>query len=287
MQHPTYLTPGLGGKSLTVVCAWAVVAVLVPFWFGSDELVFSLHESVIKVAWLLGVIFGFVSGLCWVASAATHAMIRISIQIVLVASFAVLLSWFVDLDWVRNTVSLSGMHFVNLAGLIVFQSLLFPLFGVPDWVKQRRKSAPRHSTFGRFQIADLLAMTTAFACLLGLVIRYAAPIEEGKLYWTVALMTWVALPLTAAGLVLASLARSSRWTLCWGGFGVLLVGASAVGMSLADDRVSGSKFLAELSRPAAYTVILAAFGATMYCFGVAGRLQAMGEPGPLAMNSTD
>ncbi len=268
MQPSRYITPRLGGKTLIVVCVWALVSAAIPVSVDPDAFFPLSWQALARLGCLMGITFGFGSGLTWMATVLRNPSIRVVLRILIVVVFGYLLSFLGTADWIR--------HAVNLAGLLIVQSMLFSWWRVPDWAMPARSSNASQLARGQFQIADLLAATTAFACLLGLVIRYVAPVESG-LYWSVMFLMWGVTPMIAACFSLAALAH-------WPGqarlrvlSGVVLSCLLAAAMSYAQDYVSRPSILDGLAVPCFYGLFFISYGATMFFFAFAGRVQTLAQ----------
>lgn len=244
-----------------------------PVWAVDERFLVDSWKLVALFGWQYGLLFGVASGCCWLPSAIGNPLLRVVVRILVVGLFALLLTWFVNLKWVTEALSLPGLHAVNLAGFLLAQTLAFALIGVPSWKWSGEKGHASGSSHVRFQIADLLALTTAFACLLGLTMRYESPIEAQSRYWTVLMITWLSAPIIAGSAALASLACSVRARLAWCVLGVLVIGCLGIGGGLSEKWSEPTPLVEILPHAMLYTLIFAAYGLTLFMFGQAGRLQ--------------
>ena len=271
MKPPRYLTPGLGGKSLAVVCVWALVSLSAPFLIDTQLIyTFGLRSGQV---WMVGILLGLVVGLAWIATAIRESNLRTLARLLLVASFGWALT-FVNQEvassaWVRYT--------INLAGMFIAQSIFFSWARIPGWATAAAELDPRPLASRQFRIADLLGMMTAIGCLLGLAIRYKAPVVSSN-YWTVLILIWCVAPIIAGNFALASLARSPGRGVYHFGFGLFLVAGAAIGITFAEQWVSQVTVPAK-AIAVSYALIFFAFGATVFMLGLAGRVQAMKRRG--------
>jgi hypothetical protein len=173
-------------------------------------------------------------------------------------------------------------HAINLAGILIGQTLVFSWVHVPVWVTS--KSLSSRLTGSQFQIADVLGMTTAFACLLGLATRYE-PQVQGRIYWPVLVLICCATPILSGSFALAALAQSRHRALSWAVFGLVMVAGLGLGVAIAEDFHWRSPLTEDfhwrspvtvnLIIALQYATIFVAFGATSLTFGLAGRIQTL------------
>jgi hypothetical protein len=194
-------------------------------------------------------------------------------RILLVAFFASLLDRFGPASWIQ--------HSIDLAGLLIVQSIYFSHWRIPTW----RIAGWSNSAEGlggedgktrlQYQISDLFALTTGIALLLGLAIRYVVPIM-GSFYWFVMFGVWLMMPLVAACAARASLATAQVTTRLHVLSAVWVASLLAVGLWAAEWLVQGREAIALL-----YFELLffGLYGATVYVFGVSGRVPMVDEVG--------
>jgi hypothetical protein len=272
MNDSTYLTPRLGGKSLAIATVWVAVCLAPTLSIEpSDAFGGFSWEAMTRLGILFGIGFGLASSLSWVATVLQNRILRVTVRILLVAFFASLLDRFGPGDWIQ--------HSIDLAGLLIVQSIYFSRGRIPDWrMPAGTDSAPiagPGSEVGgavgktglQYHISDLLALTTGIALLLGLAIRYVVP-TEGTFYWFVMFGFWLLLPLVAACAARASLAAAQITTRLHVLSAVWVASLLGVGLWVAERLVQGLEEIAVLYF---YLLFFGLFGATVYVFGVAGR----------------
>lgn len=226
--------------------------------------------------WIVGITLGIGAAVAWVATAIQEPNVRTLVRLLLVASVAWALSRVDQEDasstWVR--------HAINLGGMFASQSVFFAWARVPGWTPSAAEPVSPSSVSLQFRIADLLAVTTAFGCLLGLAIRYRVPVASST-YWTVLILIWFAAPIIAGNFALASLARSLGRGASHIGIGILLVAGTAIGVTFAEPGITfveqGTSSLTAPARAMAlsYGLIFFAYGATFLMVGLAGRFQVI------------
>ena len=212
----------------------------------------------------LGIGFGLASSLSWLATVVRNRILRVTVRILLVACFASLFDRVGPSDWLQ--------HAIDLAGLLIVQSIYFSHWRIPDWrIRARSTSGPIEGETGptglQYQISDLLALTTGIALLLGLAVRYVVPVE-GPSYWIVMLGVWLLMPLIAACAARASLAAAQVTTRLHVLSAVWVAFLLGVGLWVAEWFVQG---IEEMVLLYFYLLFFGLFGATVYVFGVAGR----------------
>ena len=265
MHDSTYLTPRLGGKSLAIATVWVAVCLaptlaIEPF----DTSGGFTWAAMTRLGIQLGIAFGLASSLSWLATVLRNRILRVTARILLIAFFASLLHRFGPGDWIQ--------HSIDLAGLLIVQSIYFSHWRIPDW---RNPDWSNSGTIEgataakglQYQISDLLALTTGIALLLGLADRFVVPVE-GPLYWIVMLGVWLLMPLIAACAARASLAAAQVTTRLHVLSAVWVASLLGVGLWVAEWFVQGIEEMALLYF---YLLFFGLFGATVYVFGVAGR----------------
>jgi hypothetical protein len=250
---------------IAAISAFGLIGSFAIAWEPEDP-VTSLWPLVTKLGSMLGATFGVGAGLCWLVTVSPQPMMRVVCRILIVAVFGYALAVLRVSEWLQ--------HALNLAGLVLFQSIWFTWLGVPGWAKFGAEMESSNPSRKQFRVADLLAMTAGTACLLGLVIGFAPPVAA-EIYWFGLFTIWVGGPLVAASFVLASLARSLTQAVQGLLAGACLVGLISVSLTVAQSFVTGVPVKAALTVPHFYAMFFWTFGVTLLGIGFAGRFQAI------------
>ncbi|MGI9470776.1 MAG: hypothetical protein ACR2NZ_04550 [Rubripirellula sp.] len=302
---PGYRAPVLGGKSIAILGGWGLFCGGVIFAFKADAISSIPWQPSVVYGLLQGLLFGIAAGLCWMATILHNAIPRNLIRALVVAALSFVAAWLLDSEWIRQV--------VQLAGIVLVQSMLFSWVGVPvwRWSSEASVSDPRSADQGsgdqrsagqgsgavasadggdsegelkrrQFMIIDLLAITTAFACLLFAagryeVIRDAVPDAGGQakptafgVYWSVLASLWCVVPAVALCFCLSSIARGAGRSLKWLLGGIVAVCLISLLLTIAELWANG-KTLSDVPLIAmAYFAVLITYGATLYLFGAAG-----------------
>lgn len=263
-----------------LICVWAFAAIVFPGWAFSVEPVSSISSDLVagdstsrdlfSRSLLQGAIFGFGIGLCWIATVLSGPVGRNLVRMLIVGVIALLMARVGTPSWTR--------HAATLTGMVIVQSLLFSQLSIPFWKPAYGISNGSESQAGsagtrQFGIADLLAMTTAFACLLGISIRYEAPVDN-RGYWLVMILFWLVASASAASCVLAGLANTILRRLGLFAVGTGLSGLLVLGLGLAEVTIAG---LANQQRSEIllhYLLYLGMFDATLFFLAIAGHWQS-------------
>lgn len=267
MQSPRYITPRLGGKSLAVLAGLFLIGLLASSSIatGAEGGDASRWPLLTKLGSMLGVTFGFGSGLCWMMTVLGHPLPRVLSRVLIVIVFSYALSIVGTSDWLQHT--------LNLAGLITVQSMWFRWLRVPDWAAAGGEVESRTARGHQFQIADLLALTTVAACLLALLTYYVTPAPR-DIYWLGLGMIWCVGPLIAGCFVHTSLSRSLNDAMQRFVLGTCLICLVAVALASAQAVATGVAMMQNVGVPYFYAMFFWTYGVTLLGIGFAGRFQA-------------
>ena len=217
MEHPNYLSPRIGPRTVIVAALWVVGVSVATFQIDQGSL--DTGPLAIRFA-LIGTFYGTIGWLYWLISLLTGTLTRSIARTVIALVGSYLLHLHTgETGWIR--------YLVYFAGLMISQSAIFFLLGIPVW---RRGSLPSESLRRQFGIGEILAGTTGIALLLGIAIRYRPPIDPSE-YWQVLIGVWVLFPIISAAGCIGILSRDPTRS-AFAIFAALLL--SAIGaMSLA------------------------------------------------------
>jgi hypothetical protein len=265
MAKTTYITPSLGRKAMAILGVWLLVNIAIASILRTPdgELEIGLRFSI--NVWLVGVTYGFASGVCWIATIARNTFSRFGIRLFVVAASACLMTLFTDDSWF--------FYVSNLCGLLIFQTILVFLLRIPDW--EFLAIDPEMDATGQqhhqFQIADVIIATTSIALLLAIGMRYATPIDSLD-YWLVVGLIWLVGPMIAASLFAATMSQRTEKGMGMGILAAMLAATTAGALSYAET-LADENSLAWYYSLLFYACILLGYFVTLLVVGIAGRAE--------------
>ncbi|TWU17490.1 hypothetical protein Pla52o_50460 [Novipirellula galeiformis] len=201
-RHETYLIPLLNRRALTLLGGGMLANIVAVYLLANPDHGITENEEVSDVFRYLvkGTVLGSIAVACWIATAARPPVLRYAGQAALIL-VGVTLYWktFHDDPWISTL--------IDTMGIVSVQNLLFAWFWVPHWNDPRQSSERMR---GQFSIASLIAITAAFAFLLGSARHFSPPIEPVQ-YWPVLFGIWGGMPVMVTLVCQAMLAPSFRY----------------------------------------------------------------------------
>ena len=211
----------------------------------------------------VGAAMGLALGVAWLAGSFRSSQGRFATRFLVAAVYTLVASVLTRQPWFR--------HGANIGGLIVAQSLVFFALRIPAWRTHHPNTKEPSIGPRQFGVGELLMLTTCVALLLMMGGRYAPPID-GRLYWSVLILFWVAAPIMTASIAGCGLASRAFPFLLSGTSVIVLLAGIPFLLSLAESRFGNEETL-NILVPRYASVILGC-ATTFAVLAISGRIDA-------------
>lgn len=199
MSEPKYVQPVIGRRSLGLLTLMLLgtLALWVDYYLRDGKSDTPQVQTYSHC--LLGLVWGWTSASCWIASAMELRYLRWGSMAVIAAVFSIALQTLSEGLYIR--------YFSGLGGLILFQTLAYHLLRVPRWRKRALGKDEVVVRTAQFGIGEIIAATTCIAVLFSIAIRYRGEGIDPVSYWLTLTAFWCLAPLMSASMIFAVLSQ--------------------------------------------------------------------------------